>query len=144
MPSQPAKSFDSSVLPSTSVMRVARPTDNLKLISEMYCRGLGFSELGSFADHQGFDGVILGHPHHAYHLEFTHHRGTRVGFAPTQDNLLVFYLPDEAQWAGLCQQMVAAGFRMMASYNPYWDVNGKTFEDTDGYRVVLQQRAWEL
>lgn len=95
MPSQPAKSFDSSVLPSTSVMRVARPTDNIKLISEMYCRGLGFSELGSFADHQGFDGVILGHPHHAYHLEFTHHRGVQVGRAPTSDNLLVFYLPDE-------------------------------------------------
>ncbi|EPP0991686.1 VOC family protein, partial [Yersinia enterocolitica] len=134
MPSQPAKSFDSSVLPSTSVMRVARPTDNLKLISEMYCRGLGFSELGSFADHQGFDGVILGHPHHAYHLEFTHHRGMRVGFAPTQDNLLVFYLLNEAQWAGQCQQMLAAGFRAVVSYNPYWDVSGKTFEDTDGYR----------
>ncbi|CNH96202.1 prolyl endopeptidase [Yersinia enterocolitica] len=144
MPSQPAKSFDSSVLPSTLVMRVARPTDNLKLISEMYCRGLGFSELGSFADHQGFDGVILGHPHHAYHLEFTHHRGMRVGFAPTQDNLLVFYLLNEAQWAGQCQQMLAAGFRAVVSYNPYWDVSGKTFEDTDGYRVVLQQRAWEL
>ncbi|HDZ9830291.1 TPA: VOC family protein [Yersinia enterocolitica] len=142
MPSQPAKSFDSSVLPSTSVMRVARPTDNLKLISEMYCRGLGFSELGSFADHQGFDGVILGHPQHAYHLEFTHHRGVKVGRAPTSDNLLVFYLPDEKQWHNQCQQMCAAGFCQVASYNPYWDVSGKTFEDIDGYRVVLQQREW--
>ncbi|WP_227728844.1 VOC family protein [Yersinia proxima] len=142
MPSQPAKSFDSSVLPATSVMRVARPTDNLKLISEMYCRGLGFSELGSFADHQGFDGVILGHPHHAYHLEFTHHRGVQVGRAPTSDSLLVFYLPDETQWHSQCQQMRAAGFCQVASYNPYWDVSGKTFEDIDGYRVVLQQREW--
>ncbi|WP_392434600.1 VOC family protein [Yersinia sp. HM-2024] len=142
MPSQPAKSFDSSVLPSTSVMRVARPTDNLKLISEMYCRGLGFSELGSFSDHQGFDGVILGHPHHAYHLEFTHHRGAQVGRAPTSDNLLVFYLPDEKQWHNQCQQMRTAGFCQVASYNPYWDVSGKTFEDIDGYRVVLQQREW--
>ncbi|WP_227734176.1 VOC family protein [Yersinia proxima] len=142
MPSQPAKSFDSSVLPSTSVMRVARPTDNLKLISEMYCRGLGFSELGSFADHQGFDGVILGHPHHAYHLEFTHHRSVQVGRAPTSDNLLVFYLPDETQWHNQCQQMRTAGFCQVTSYNPYWDVSGKTFEDIDGYRVVLQQREW--
>ncbi|HHL2559106.1 TPA: VOC family protein [Yersinia enterocolitica] len=142
MPSQPAKSFDSSVLPATSVMRVARPTNNLKLISEMYCRGLGFSELGSFADHQGFDGVILGHPHHAYHLEFTHHRGVQVGRAPTSDNLLVFYLPDEKQWHNQCQQMCTAGFCQVTSYNPYWDVSGKTFEDIDGYRVVLQQREW--
>lgn len=97
-----------SVLPKTSIMRVARPTDNLKLISEMYCRGLSFNQLGHFADHQGFDGVILGHPHHTYHLEFTHHRGVRVGAAPTQDNLLVFYIPDEAQWVVQCQQMAAA------------------------------------
>ena len=123
-------------------MRVARPTDNLKLISEMYCRGLGFTELGSFSDHQGFDGVILGHPHHAYHLEFTHHRGVQVGRAPTADNLLVFYLPDEKQWHSQCQQMRTAGFCQVASYNPYWDVSGKTFEDLDGYRVVLQQREW--
>ncbi|PEH52708.1 VOC family protein [Yersinia kristensenii] len=135
---------ETPVLPQISVMRVARATDNLILISEMYCHGLGFTPLGSFTDHQGFDGAILGHPHHAYHIEFTHHRGTRVGFAPTQDNLLVFYLPDETQWAAQCQQMLAAGFRAVASYNPYWDVSGKTFEDTDGYRVVLQQRAWEL
>ncbi|WP_145590452.1 VOC family protein [Yersinia aleksiciae] len=134
----------SPVLPLTAVMRVARPTDHLDTISEMYCRGLGFTELGRFADHQGFDGVILGHPYHAYHVEFTYHRGIQVGRAPTQDNLLVFYLPDEAQWGRQCQQMLAAGFLVVASYNPYWDVSGKTFEDTDGYRVVLQQRPWSL
>ncbi|OWF78171.1 glyoxalase [Yersinia rohdei] len=133
-----------SVLPQNTVMRIARATDNLKIISEMYCYGLGFSQLGSFSDHQGFDGIILGHPHHAYHLEFTHHRGIQVGRAPTQDNLLVFYLPDEVEWARQCQQMAVAGFLPVVSYNPYWDVSGKTFEDTDGYRVVLQQREWPL
>lgn len=131
-------------LPLTSVMRVARQTDNLELIADMYCLGLGFTVLGSFADHQGFDGVMLGHPFHAYHLEFTHHRGVKAGCAPTQDNLLVFYLPDVFQWASQCQQMLDSGFQVVASYNPYWDVSGKTFEDTDGYRVVLQQRAWTL
>lgn len=25
---------------------------------------------------------------------------------------------------------------------PYWDRKGKTFEDPDGYRVVLQQSSW--
>ncbi|HFT5239983.1 TPA: VOC family protein [Yersinia enterocolitica] len=146
MPTKSIKSSEihSPVLPQNSVMRVARPTDNLDSISEMYCRGLGFTELGRFDDHQGFDGVILGHPHHAYHLEFTHHRGTQVGRAPTQDNLLVFYLPDEVLWGYQCQQMLTAGFYLVASYNPYWDISGKTFEDTDGYRVVLQQRAWPL
>jgi hypothetical protein len=38
--------------------------------------------------------------------------------------------------------MIAAGFREVASYNPYWTLEGKTFEDLDGYRVVLQNAAW--
>ena len=58
------------------ILRVARPTDNLAQISQMYKRGLGYAVLAQFEDHQGFDGVVLGHPQHPYHLEFTHHRGT--------------------------------------------------------------------
>lgn len=38
--------------------------------------------------------------------------------------------------------MTEAGFRAMSSFNPYWDTNGKTFVDNDGYRVVLQNRDW--
>ena len=40
-------------------------------------------------------------------------------------------------------RMLAAGFRSVSSANPYWDVRGRTFEDLDGYRVVLQNSAWE-
>lgn len=58
-------------------LRIARPTNRLNLIAQMYCKGLDFDVLGHFNNHQGFDGVIVGHPHHAYHLEFTHHRGLR-------------------------------------------------------------------
>jgi hypothetical protein len=28
------------------------------------------------------------------------------------------------------------------SANPYWDRKGRTFEDVDGYRVVLQNDVW--
>ncbi|WP_425273700.1 hypothetical protein [Paraburkholderia hospita] len=30
------------------------------------------------------------------------------------------------------------GFVRVAQPNRYWDVSGRTFEDPDGYRVVLQ------
>lgn len=109
----------------------------------MYARGLGFEVLGSFEDHEGFDGVMLGHPRQSYHLEFTTHRGHAVGRAPSQDHLLVFYVPDADAWERACERMVAAGFRAVPSYNPYWDVRGKTFEDIDGYRVVLQNAEWK-
>ena len=125
-----------------TVLRVARPTDHLAAIAEMYATGLGFTVLTQFHDHEGFDGIILGHPQQPYHLEFTTQRGHQVGKAPTQDHLLVFYLPDRDEWEASCAWMFAAGFQRVPSYNPYWDVHGRTFEDLDGYRVVLQNAAW--
>jgi hypothetical protein len=126
------------------ILRIARPTDSLAVIAQMYAQGLEFTVLAQFHDHDGFDGVILGHPQHPYHLEFTTHRGHQVGKAPTQDHLLVFYLPDQGEWEASCARMLAAGFHRVPSYNPYWDVHGRTFEDLDGYRVVLQNAAWTL
>jgi hypothetical protein len=125
-----------------TTMRVARPTDHLVAIAEMYAKGLGFTVLAQFQDHEGFDGVILGHAKQSYHLEFTTQPGHPVGKAPSQEYVLVFYLPDADEWSASCEQMRAAGFRSVTSYNPYWDRQGRTFEDLDWYRVVLQNAAW--
>jgi catechol 2,3-dioxygenase-like lactoylglutathione lyase family enzyme len=73
---------------------VARPTDRLDEVLRFYTDGLGLIRLGAFEDHDGFDGVMLGVPGSSYHLEFTRKRGHVAGRAPTEDNLLVFYLPD--------------------------------------------------
>ena len=130
------------MIPTEAKLRIARPTDNLDKIAKMNINGLGFEKLADFKNHRGFDGIIIGHPEHIYHLEFTHHRGTLVGRAPTKDNLLIFYLSDEKQWKYCCENMNLAGFNEVDSYNPYWDEKGKTFEDMDGYRVVLQNQKW--
>jgi catechol 2,3-dioxygenase-like lactoylglutathione lyase family enzyme len=126
------------------ILRVARPTDNLAALLPFYVDGLGFEVLYRFdGDDDGFDGVMVGHPGYPYHLEFTHHRGHTVGRAPTQDNLLVFYLPEPAVYQPALARMAAAGFAPVKSYNPYWDEGGATFEDPDGYRVVLTSRWWQ-
>lgn len=125
-----------------AVLRVARPTDRLHEVVRFYHDGLGFEIIAAFDDHDGFDGRMLGHPHAPWHLEFTQHRDHRAGRAPTQDNLLVFYLPDRAEWEAAVQRMRAAGYSPVPSFNPYWDRQGVTFEDPDGYRVVLQNMAW--
>lgn len=124
-------------------IRIARPTDNLEALTRFYREGLGLTELGRFEDHDGFDGVMLGLPGAPYHLEFTHARGHRVGRAPTADHLLVFYLPEKSQWHAAVARLTALGYMPVPSFNPYWDKDGRTFEDPDGYRVVLQQSAWE-
>ena len=124
------------------IMRVARPTDRLSAVSTMYSQGLGLEILSRFVDHEGFDGVVLGLPGAPYHIEFTTQKGHSVGTAPTKDHLLVFYVQDEAERQQYCEKMISAGFKKVESYNPYWDSNGKTFEDVDGYRVVLQNEKW--
>jgi catechol 2,3-dioxygenase-like lactoylglutathione lyase family enzyme len=125
-------------------IRVARPTDRLEEVIGFYRDGLGLEVLGSFEDHEGFDGVMLGHPGQQYHLEFTTKRGHSVRRAPTPDNLLVFYIPDREQWTAAVEQMRSCGYEPVGSFNPYWDLQGKTFEDADGYRVVLQNGEWSL
>ena len=62
-------------MPEGAHLRVARPTSDLDAFARMYQEGLGFQELGSFRDHDGFDGVMLGHPGHGYHLELTSEHG---------------------------------------------------------------------
>ena len=123
-------------------LRVARPTDNLAAIAAMYAQGLSLLVLAEFVDHGGFDGVILGRAEDRFHLEFTSRHGHEVGRAPTEDHLLVFYIPGRTEWEASCARMMEAGFRGVVSCNPYWDVRGRTFEDLDGYRVVLQNVAW--
>lgn len=126
------------MIPKNSILRIARPTDHLRQLSNMYKDGLGFKELGSFIGHSDFDGILLGHDHLPYHLEFTQHRGSIVGFSSTEDHLLVFYITDQSEWEKACEKMISAGFKHVRSFNPYWDNQGKSFEDIDKYRVVLQ------
>lgn len=123
-------------------LRVARPTDHLSEVIRFYRDGLGFELLGSFEDHDGFDGAMLGHKDWPYHLEFTRKQNHLAGRAPGADNLLVFYLPEKEAWQKAVERMQSHGFSPVPSFNPYWDRTGKTFEDADGYRIVLQHAAW--
>ncbi len=123
-------------------LRVARATRHLDEVARFYVDGLGLSRLDSFKDHEGFDGVMVGIPGANYHLEFTRKRGHEPEIAPTEDDLLVFYLPDRSEWQHAVDRMVAAGYPTVPAFNPYWDRAGRTFEDPDRHRVVLQNSAW--
>lgn len=126
------------------VLRVARPTSDLDALLPFYRDGLGLSMLVLFEDHHGFDGVILGAPGAPYHLEFTRAHGHVASRAPSPDNLLVLYEPDRQAWVAAVERMRAAGFEPVPAFNPWWHKHGVTFEDPDGWRVVLWQGVWSL
>ena len=123
-------------------LRVARPVSDLDRSVEMYCAGLGFSVLGSFREHNGFDGTMVGEPGAEVHFEFGVCRAHPIEPSPTPEDLVVLYVQESSKWAERCSALVAVGFREVQPLNPYWRERGRTFEDPDGYRVVLQNAAW--
>jgi catechol 2,3-dioxygenase-like lactoylglutathione lyase family enzyme len=124
------------------VLRVARPCRSLSATAGFYTRALGLEVLETFTDHAGFDGVILGRPGWPYHLELTHQAEHSITPRPTAEDLLVIYLPDRAEWHAAIQQIRDTGARPVPSRNPYWDRCGQTFEDPDGYRIVIANISW--
>ena len=122
-------------------VRMARPTDHLDAVLRFYRDGLGLREIGRFVGHAGYDGVMLGLPGTAYHLEFTHHVAGSPCPAPSADNLLVLYMPDTAARSMLVDRLTSMGYPPVPPENPYWAERGVTIEDPDGWRVVLMNTS---
>jgi len=119
-------------------VRIARPTDRLADVERFYTKDLGLPVIYRFTDHAGYDGVMIGLPGTDYHLEFTSHVDGSPCPAPTRENLLVLYFHNDAEMYGVLEQLAAAGHEPVEAENPYWAAVGAlTFEDPDGWRVVL-------
>jgi catechol 2,3-dioxygenase-like lactoylglutathione lyase family enzyme len=122
-------------------VRIARPTDRLEEIVNFYCGALGLKQVGSFQNHDGYDGVMIGLPDRDYHLEFTQHTHGSPCPAPSKDNLLVLYVEDKQGIAHMAERLRQYGHTPVSPENPYWQAKGLTFEDPDGWRVVLMNTA---
>jgi catechol 2,3-dioxygenase-like lactoylglutathione lyase family enzyme len=118
-------------------VRIARPTDGLTEVVRFYRDALGLEQIASFEGHAGYDGVMLALPGRRDHLEFTHHESGSPCPAPTKDNLLVFYVEDDGAFRETATRLRRHGHEPVAPENPYWAEEGLTFEDPDGWRVVL-------
>ena len=118
--------------------RIARPTNRLQKVVEFYRDGLGLRVVGHFENHNGYDGVMLGLPDTAYHLVFTQHVDAVPCPPPSEDNLLVFYMPDVEARDIVVNRLHGMGYDEVEPENPYWKNAGVTIEDPDGWRIVLQ------
>jgi catechol 2,3-dioxygenase-like lactoylglutathione lyase family enzyme len=118
-------------------IRFARPTDKLEEVISFYRDGLGMPMIGHFENHAGYSGVMLGMPNEQVHVEFTRADAGSPCPAPTKDNLLVIYMPDMQMYWEALKHMRDQGHASVAPENPYWKDKSETFEDPDGWRVVL-------
>ena len=117
--------------------RIARPTDQLAEIERFYCEGIGLKKIGGFEGHLGYTGIMIGLPDATYHLEFTEHVDGSPCPAPTDDNLLVFYMPDKSQIDAIQKRLADMGYPEVPPENKYWAEKGVTISDPDGWRIVL-------
>lgn len=125
-------------------LRVARPTQQLEKVIAFYTKGLGLKIIGEFKNHVGYDGVMIGDKHLSYHLEFTVHAAHTQTNPPGKENLLVFYFETQTEWQQTKEQICNLGYAPVAPENPYWLNNSVTFEDPDGWRVVLYRGLYEI
>ena len=120
-------------------LRIARHTERPREVVGFYQDGIGLTEIGGFHHHQGDDGVFLAVSGTAAHLEFT--AGGRHGPpAPRPESLLVLYLGDHATVQTVARRL---GVDPTPPATPYWAEHGLTFQDPDGFRVVLVPERWE-
>ena len=116
--------------------RVARHTDNLEPIIKFYRGLLGLEVIGEFTNHNKYDGVFIGKEGLNWHLEFTRSEESPK-HQTDKDDLLVFYLESEEEYISVKQKFDDNGFSSVQSKNPYWNNNGSTYIDPDGFRIVI-------
>lgn len=121
----------------TAQIRIARPTDKFEEVIDFYEKGLGLIRLTEFSGHRGYTGVIYGLPGASYHLEFTKHVDGSPCPAPSDDNLLVFYIPEKSEINLIYHRLQGMGYEGVEPENQYWEEKGTTIEDPDGWRIVL-------
>jgi len=116
--------------------RVARHTVDLEPIIKFYKDILELEIIGEFKNHNNYDGVFLGKEGLDWHLEFTTSLDT-PDHDPDKDDLLVFYIESEKEYIKLKQRFENEGISPVVSKNPYWNENGSTYNDPDGFRIVI-------
>jgi catechol 2,3-dioxygenase-like lactoylglutathione lyase family enzyme len=123
-------------------VRVARPTRDLERACAFYRDAVGLPVLSSFADHEGYSGVILGVPDATHQLELVFH--IDVEPSPTPEDQLVLYLGSGVAVADRAAAIEAAGHEPRLPPNPYWAREGASaFVDPDGYWLILSPDRWE-
>lgn len=121
--------------------RMAYHTPDLEKIKRFYEQFLNLEVIGSFEDHEGFSGVILGQEGHTWHLEFTTSMDAENAEISTE-TLMVFYHENLADYEDRVRAFEEAGVVSVPAKNPYWETWGKTYLDPDGRRIVLCKRKW--
>ncbi len=125
------------------VLRVARHTNNIKSIVEFYTQILNLELLGSFENHDNYDGVFLGQKNKDWHLEFTQ-SNIKANHIFDEDDILVFYPTTKNEYDGMIKNINQNQIKTIKAVNSYWEKNGIMIEDPDGFKIVISHLKIEI
>jgi len=118
--------------------RIVKPTDKWDEVLAFYTQGIGLQIQDEFHGHEGYDGVMIGLPDAAYHLEVIRFTGGLANPSPNQDAGYVFYFQDASAIASIAARLAAMGYPTEPAQNPYWNTHGAScIYDPDGWAVIL-------
>lgn len=116
--------------------RYARHTNDLQEIEKFYTDIVGLEKLGSFENHDNYDGIFLGHPNSSWHLEFTtSNEQPKSKF--DEDDMLVFYVSSEAKLKRIKNTLIKKNIPLEIPKNSYWVVNGIMIAGPDNFKVIF-------
>ena len=116
--------------------RVARHTNKIEEISEFYTKIIGLEILGDFKNHSNYDGIFIGKPYKDWHLEFTTTH-EEVNHQFDEDDCLVFYPESQYEYDAIIERLKINQIEIIISKNPYWNTNGISIKDPDGFVVTI-------
>ncbi len=117
-------------------LRIARHTNKIEEIKIFYTTILNLEILGEFQKHNGYDGIFIGKPTFDWHLEFiTTHEDVNHQF--DEDDCLVFYPTTQQEYDEIIERLELHHIKPIKSKNPYWNDNGISFLDPDGFIVIV-------
>ena len=118
------------------IFRYARHTNNIKPLINFYCDILNLEVLGSFENHDSYNGVFIGKPDAGWHLEFTE-SNEKAKHLFDEDDILVFYPENKDGYDKIIEKISKTGIKKIKPVNPYWEKNGIMIEDPDGYKILV-------
>ena len=80
----------------------------------------------------------------AHHIISNLRERTAISPGVRRRRILLVFLPAIEEWQAAVDRMEAAGLSAVSAFNAYWDQHGRSFEDPDRYRVVIQNAAWKV
>lgn len=116
-------------------IRCARHSQEIEEVESFFTQVIVLQKLGSFQNHESYEGQFLGFSNQGWHLAFNFTE-ENINHTPDADNLLELYMSQQLM-NKVQQQAKKQGVNNFTPKNLYWQDKGLDFLDPVEYAVII-------